>query len=141
MAWDEWEQVKQEAAQRHGTRMQLNQLPPGDGPGPSTSNVTGGLKTSRRAWNKAGEDVGGLRRGIGEALTKLQSGQRGLGDASGCLSADAQKEVFDSWSRYLKDVKERCGSVKEVLEQVGHEPLRDRWRLYALTPAAGWGWC
>lgn len=21
------------------------------------------------------------------------------------------------------------------------EPLRDRWRLYALTPAAGWGWC
>jgi hypothetical protein len=20
------------------------------------------------------------------------------------------------------------------------EPLRDRWRLYALTPAAGWGW-
>ncbi len=21
------------------------------------------------------------------------------------------------------------------------EVLRDRWRLYALTPAAGWGWC
>ncbi|MEY9994926.1 NAD(P)-dependent dehydrogenase (short-subunit alcohol dehydrogenase family) [Streptomyces sp. V4I8] len=21
------------------------------------------------------------------------------------------------------------------------EPLRDRWRLYALTPAASWGWC
>lgn len=21
------------------------------------------------------------------------------------------------------------------------EPLRGRWRLYALTPAAGWGWC
>ncbi|MDO0916829.1 hypothetical protein QQM39_40285 [Streptomyces sp. DT2A-34] len=21
------------------------------------------------------------------------------------------------------------------------EPLRDRWRLYALAPAAGWGWC
>ena len=23
----------------------------------------------------------------------------------------------------------------------GDEPLRDWWRLYALTPAAGWGWC
>ncbi|MET7318099.1 hypothetical protein ABZX83_22545 [Streptomyces thermoviolaceus] len=21
------------------------------------------------------------------------------------------------------------------------EPLRDRWRLYVLTPATGWGWC
>lgn len=24
---------------------------------------------------------------------------------------------------------------------VDYEPLRDRWSLYALTPAAGWGWC
>ncbi|MCK1823884.1 hypothetical protein MTQ10_31040 [Streptomyces sp. XM83C] len=22
-----------------------------------------------------------------------------------------------------------------------NEPLRDRWRLYVLTPATGWGWC
>ncbi|WP_405429662.1 hypothetical protein [Streptomyces anulatus] len=26
-------------------------------------------------------------------------------------------------------------------DKVSAEPLRDRWRLYALTPAAGWGWC
>ncbi|MGW0615429.1 IS3 family transposase [Streptomyces sp. NPDC002788] len=29
----------------------------------------------------------------------------------------------------------------ERAEPAVGEPLRDRWRLYALTPAAGWGWC
>lgn len=28
MAWDEWEQLKSEAAEKSSARMQLNQLPP-----------------------------------------------------------------------------------------------------------------
>ncbi|CAM5452608.1 hypothetical protein SGLAM104S_10621 [Streptomyces glaucescens] len=31
MAWDEWEQLKSQAAERQSTQMQLNQLDPGDG--------------------------------------------------------------------------------------------------------------
>ncbi|MEV5432029.1 hypothetical protein [Streptomyces sp. NPDC052701] len=123
MAWDEWEQLKQDAAQRHGAQMQLDQLPPGDGAGPSTSSVTGGLTSNKRAWNRAGADIGGLRDDIGKALNKLRDGQEGLAGETGCLSAGAQKEVYDSWASYLKGVDDRCGSVKEVFEQIGHDLL------------------
>ncbi|MFC5959797.1 hypothetical protein ACFP51_37005 [Streptomyces pratens] len=33
MAWDEWEQLKAQAAERHSARMQLNQYPTGTGTG------------------------------------------------------------------------------------------------------------
>ncbi|MEE1793091.1 hypothetical protein PUR28_20430 [Streptomyces sp. BE308] len=124
MAWDEWEQLKHEAAQRHGTQMQLNQYLPGDGPAaPSTSAVTAGLQSNKQAWNKAGEGVGGLREGLGKALTRLTDGQQGA-DAAGCLTAGAQKDVYSSWARYVRSVDERCGSVKEALERAGHDLLR-----------------
>ncbi|WP_073952607.1 hypothetical protein [Streptomyces kebangsaanensis] len=123
MAWDEWEQLKQDAVHRHTARMQLDQYEAGDGPGPSTSSVTGGVKSTRREWSKAGENVDGLRKGVGKALNQLEDGQKGLGDKSGCLSAGAQKDVYDSWARYIKSVNERCGSVKEVLEKVGRDLL------------------
>lgn len=125
MAWDEWEQLKQEAAQQHGTQVQLNQLPPGDEPGASipTSSVTKGLVSSKKAWNKAGEDIGGLGGDVDKAVKKLQDGQQGLGDTAGCLSAAAQKEVHGSWASYLKGVDDRCDRVKKVFEQIGHDLL------------------
>lgn len=147
MVWDEWEQVKQAAAERHEAGMRLNQLPPGDGPGPSTSSVTGGLKSTKQAWVKAGEGIGGLREGIGKALNKLEDGQKALGDEPGCLTAGAQKDVHDSWTRYIKSVNDRCGSIREILEQVGHDLLmtdQSVWSAfqavdttYADTPAIG----
>ncbi|GAA2596806.1 MULTISPECIES: hypothetical protein [Streptomyces] len=122
MAWDEWEQLKAEAAEHGGSvHTQINQV--ADPGGSSTSSVTGGLKTSRTAWNKAGGGVGGLRDEIDTALTKLSDGQKGLGGDAGCVTAGAQQEVYRSWARYVKSVKGRCGDLKEVLEQVGHDLL------------------
>lgn len=147
MAWDEWDQLKQEAAQRHAAQMQLNQLPPGDGPGPTTSSVTKGLVSSKKAWNKAGEDVGGLGSDVDKAVKKLQDGQQGLGDTTGCLSAAAQKEVHESWAAYLKGIDDRCGSIKKIFEQIGHDVLLTDEAVrsalaavdarYADTPAVG----
>ncbi|WP_051718238.1 DUF6228 family protein [Streptomyces megasporus] len=42
--------------------------------------------------------------------------------------------VVEAWAPGL------TARVDEVVAWIC-EPLRDRWRLYALTPAAGWGWC
>lgn len=146
MAWDEWEELKRDAAQEDATRMQVNSYP-ADPSGPSTSGVTGGLKSTQRAWNTAGEGVGGLREGIGKALHQLEGGQKGLGDEAGCLTVGAQKDVYGSWVRYVKAVNERCGSVKEVLEKVGHDLLLTDEAVraafgsidtaYADTPAVG----
>lgn len=52
MAWDEWEQLKTEAAGRQSTHMQLNRLPDDEGGGnatpPSTETSRSGTATSRR---------------------------------------------------------------------------------------------
>ncbi|MET9493547.1 hypothetical protein [Streptomyces sp. NPDC006552] len=122
MAWYEWEQLKADAAARGGpAHMRIDHVADDGGSGPAQSGVTGGLKSTKAAWNKAGEGVGSLRDGIGKALTKLSEGQKGLGDGAGCLTAGVQQDVYSSWARYVKSVDERCGSIEEVLEQVGHD--------------------
>ncbi|MFF5976068.1 hypothetical protein ACFY7C_31615 [Streptomyces sp. NPDC012769] len=122
MAWDEWDQIKAEmAGGGQPTAMRLNQVPVEPGSGPSA--VTGGLKSSQKAWNTAGEGVGSLRQGIGTGLTKLEAGQAGLGATTGCLTAAAQKDVYDSWKKYAESVSKRCGSLQGILQQVGRDVL------------------
>lgn len=125
MAWDEWEQLKAAAAARGGTtQMQVDHVPaPDSGRGSAASRVTGGLKSTQAAWNKAGEGVGGLREGIGTALKKLEDGQKGLPQDTGCLSSRAQNDVYASWTRYVRSVNERCGGVQEIFERIGHDLL------------------
>ncbi|NEB56009.1 hypothetical protein G3I48_27585 [Streptomyces griseus] len=123
MAWDEWERLKQDASQLQDVGMRLNQYPAGDGSGPATSGVTGGVKSTRKAWNDAGAGVGSLRENIDRAVGKLQDGQKGLGAGEGCLTAGAQTTVHASWDRYVKALGKRCDSVKGVLEKTGHDLL------------------
>ncbi|WCD86202.1 hypothetical protein KPP03845_102544 [Streptomyces xanthophaeus] len=120
MAWDEWEQIKAGATDRQPV-MRLNQVPAEAGAGPSA--VTGGLKSSKKAWATAGDGVGSLRQSVGSALAKLEGGQAGLGATAGCLSAAAQKDVYDSWKKYAEGVSERCGSLQGILHQVGRDVL------------------
>lgn len=70
---------------------------------------------------KAGEGAKGLKGGIGKALTKLDDGQAGLGDTAGCQSASAQKELYDSWKKYVGDVSRRCDELGGLLERSGHD--------------------
>ncbi|MFD3487564.1 hypothetical protein [Streptomyces sp. NPDC058665] len=142
MPWDEWEGLKADAAARGATQMRLNQQPADPGGGPAEN-----LKSDKKAWVTAGEGVSGLKTGIGKALTALESGQAGLGDSSGCQSAAAQKELYDSWKKYVGDVSARCGELGGLLEQAGHDlsksdqsVLTDLDRLkvkYADTEAVG----
>ncbi|MEV5431237.1 hypothetical protein [Streptomyces sp. NPDC052701] len=120
MAWEEWEQLKAAAAERHSARMQLNQLPADQG----GSGAHDRLRSDKKAWSAAGEGVGDLRDDIGKALTKLENGQTGLDKGSGCLTAVAQKSVYDSWERRMKDIGELCGGLAGVLEKAGSDQIR-----------------
>lgn len=125
MAWEEWEQLKAQVAERHTTQMQLNQMPADLGSGGSSGGgVTGKLRSDRSAWSKAGGDVSDLRANLGKARTKLQDGQTGLGKDLGCLTAAAQRDVYSSWERRLKDISELCDGLAGVLEKTGNDQLR-----------------
>ncbi|MEU6087795.1 hypothetical protein ABZ865_13425 [Streptomyces sp. NPDC047085] len=123
VAWDEWEQLKADAVARGSTHMRLNQLPAdlGGASGASGGAVSGRLKSEKRVWVKVGEAVKGLKGDVGKALKKLEDGQSGLGDTSGCQSAAAQKELCDSWKKYVGDVSDRCGELGGLLERSGHD--------------------
>ncbi|MEU5364615.1 hypothetical protein ABZ354_14175 [Streptomyces sp. NPDC005925] len=126
MAWEEWEQLKAAAAERHSTQMQLNQLPADQG-GTRSGGSGGGvltLRSDKAAWTKAAEGLGSVREDLGKAWVKAELGQTGLGKESGCLTAAAQQGVFDSWKRYVKDVSEVCDGLADVLEKAGNDQLR-----------------
>ncbi|MGW1837623.1 hypothetical protein [Streptomyces sp. BBFR2] len=116
MAWDEWEHLKAEAAERTSTGMRLNSgLLPGD---PVAGNR---LLSDKRVWSKAGGELAGLKGELGKAAGKLRDGQRGLGDTAGCRSAAAQQELFDSWEKYVEKVCDRCGALGALLERSGRD--------------------
>jgi hypothetical protein len=142
MAWDEWEQLKTAAVERHTAKMQLNHVPPDPG-----GSGTGTLVSNKPAWSKAGQDVGSFRDDISKALGKLSDGQKGLGADAGCLTAGAQQDVHDSWERYVKSVGERCRKLAGLLEKAGNDQLKTDEAImveignlkvdYADTPAVG----
>ncbi|MEV6615427.1 hypothetical protein AB0N31_16510 [Streptomyces sp. NPDC051051] len=130
MAWEEWEQLKAVAVERHTTQMQLNQLPAdqggsGGGGGPwDSGGGSDGMRSDKTVWTKAGTSVGGLREPITKALARMADGQTRLGKDSECLTAAAQLEVYGSWKRYLQDVSKRCGKLAELFEKVGNDQLK-----------------
>ncbi|MFC9888531.1 hypothetical protein ACFW3A_11650 [Streptomyces pilosus] len=123
MAWDEWEQAKAASVERHSAKTQLNQLPVdrgGAGPGGGGDR----LRSDKAAWTKAGEGISSLRTDLGKALRKAETGQSGLDKDAGWRTSVAQKDVYDSWKRYAKDMGELCEALAQVLERTGDDQLR-----------------
>ncbi|MEV8423486.1 hypothetical protein [Streptomyces niveus] len=119
MTWDEWDQLKADAAQRSSTRTQLNQLPADQGAGAPDGPASGDVKSDKKVWTTAGTGLKDLDEPIGKALTQLSERQTGL-DVVGVQSAAAQKELYDSWKKYVTDVSKRCGDLGALLEAAGH---------------------
>lgn len=115
------EQLKADATERSSTQTQLNQYPADRGGGTPTGVSSGELKSDKKAWAKAGEGTRRLDEPIGTALMRLEDGQIDLGGMPGSQSAVAQKELYDSWSKYVKDVRARCKSLGMLLESSGHD--------------------
>ncbi|MFF2061339.1 hypothetical protein ACFVWZ_05960 [Streptomyces sp. NPDC058200] len=134
----EWAQVKREASAESGMR-----LASADG-----SHGPGGTKLSKAAWTAAANSVGLLKDDLKKARTALEQGQhRAGGNAEGVESAVAQREVYQSWKRYLDDVSGRCGGLQEPLEKAGHDEYKNDQAIvsafgklgdrYEDTPATG----
>ncbi|MGW2324499.1 hypothetical protein ACWC5C_01895 [Streptomyces sp. NPDC001700] len=77
----------------------------------------GRLKSDKNVWTAAGRDVGKLRGSIRTALTKLEEEQKDLG--AGSKSGAAQRELYHSWTHYLRGVSGKCGTLQDRLEKAG----------------------
>ncbi|MGW3154946.1 amino acid ABC transporter permease [Streptomyces sp. NPDC001089] len=124
MAWEEWEQLKAVAAERHTTQMQLNQLPAG--PGGSTGGTDGGgagiLKHSHGPWTRAAGTADDLQTSTGRSKTELSSAHAGVGDGSvGLASMGVLKSVLASWERRLGAVRDECDALGPKLCRVARD--------------------
>ncbi|MEU3249861.1 hypothetical protein [Streptomyces sp. NPDC006997] len=112
MAWDEWEQLKQGAAQR----MQLNQLDPGGGMSPPPG---GDLRVNQQDLAAVGDSAFDLRNDLitqdTDASASTATAGSGL-STQGFELGPALKHVGTRWDEQLQSLKDACGHISNHLE-------------------------
>nr|WSS62178.1 hypothetical protein OG284_13500 [Streptomyces sp. NBC_01177] len=120
MAWNEWEQLKADAADRHSTGMQLNQLDPGGGGGSSAlPGQTGDLKVGHSDLTKIGSQAHELYDSLwNKARVAIPSSDKAAGDLSGQGFAlgGGLKHVSTRWDEQLKSLMDACAHISNHMQ-------------------------
>ncbi|MEU9989377.1 hypothetical protein AB0E10_21795 [Streptomyces sp. NPDC048045] len=121
MAWDEWEQLKAQAAEGKSTHMQLNHVDPGGGTyGPYvTPSKTGDLKVGHGDLVKIGSAAHHLYDQLWDkARVATPSSDSAAGDLSKqgfALGAGLQR-VSDRWDEQLKSLMDACAQISNHMQ-------------------------
>ncbi|MEV5613227.1 hypothetical protein [Streptomyces sp. NPDC052225] len=120
MAWDEWEQLKADAAGRQATSMQLNQLDPGDGGGSvALPGTTGDLKVGDSDLAKIGKEAHTLYDSLWDkARVAVPSSDTAAGDLTGQGFAlgNGLKHVSNRWDEQLKSLMDACAHISNHMQ-------------------------
>lgn len=127
MAWDEWEQLKAGAAQRHSERMRIDHLAdPVDGGGGGTKGPSAGsgpdLKASKGPWTRASGVAHELRTATNLGLNDLKAAHEGVkGGTDGFTSTAALDEILLTWEKRLTSVRDECDRLNGALAKTGRD--------------------
>lgn len=124
MAWDEWEQLKADAARRHSERMRIDHLadPGGGGAGAPSGGSNPDLKASKGPWTKASGVAQDLRRATNSGLTELKIAHEGvMGATEGFTSTAALHEILGTWEKRLTSVRNECDRLHGALARTGRD--------------------
>ncbi|MDJ0465153.1 hypothetical protein [Streptomyces sp. H27-C3] len=139
MAWDEWEQLKTEAAERQSTNMQLNQIP-ADGGGGSTGGQAD-LVVRDDELGKLGNMAYGLREGL---RVDADHARQNTFDASiellndGLDMGSALTQMHDAWNSQLGTLKEACAHISNHLDFTRAQHAKDEVKIQTdMRNAAG----
>ncbi|WP_330460747.1 hypothetical protein OIB37_30040 [Streptomyces sp. NBC_00820] len=124
MAWDEWEQLKAETAERHTAHMQINSVPVDGGYGkPSNSGTAAGnpdLRITDAPWLRAAGVAQELQTSMQRALTALRDSDEGVGGGTeGFTATAALREIQPTWEKRLGAVRDECDRLHGTLEKTG----------------------
>ncbi|MEW2274857.1 hypothetical protein [Streptomyces griseofuscus] len=120
MAWDEWEQLKTDAAQR----IQIDHLadPGGGGSTGTPGGSTPDLKASKGPWTKASGVAQDLRTVTNAGLTELKTAHEGVkGGTDGFTSTAALSEILPAWEKRLTSVRNECDRLHGALAMTGRD--------------------
>ncbi|MFJ9034179.1 hypothetical protein ACIRQP_38120 [Streptomyces sp. NPDC102274] len=117
MAWDEWEQLKEDAAEKHSTRVRLNQLPAEGGGG--SAGQQGDLKTNQQDLAAVGnsafklfEDLGRLGR---DAWSSSQTAAKDLTTQEFELGG-ALHLMQERWEKQLQSLLDACAHISNHMD-------------------------
>ncbi|KAF5994428.1 MULTISPECIES: hypothetical protein [Streptomyces] len=116
MAWDEWEQLKNQAAQKQSARMQLNQLP-ADGGGGSTPQ--GDLTVDQKDLAAIGDRAFKLWEDLGrygrDAWSSSQTAASDL-KTQGFTLGGAVDRVQSRWEEQLTSLLDACAHISNHMD-------------------------
>lgn len=114
MAWDEWEQLKAQAADRHSARMQLNQYP-GDQGGDGTQGDLVVGQTDLEAVGKAAHNLfDDFTSHSGHARVSSEAAAGGL-KGEGFALGNALEHVTQRWGEQAKTLLDACAHISNHL--------------------------
>lgn len=127
MAWEEWEQLKTEAAEKQSTQMQLNQLAPAGGGGGGTS-ALGDLTADQKDLASIGsaahdlfEDFGRFGDHARISSTKAAGGLKSEGFALGT----ALDHVAEHWVDQMQSLLDACAHISNHLRFTKNQHAAD----------------
>ncbi|MFE9405943.1 hypothetical protein ACFYNY_30030 [Streptomyces sp. NPDC006530] len=115
MGWDEWEQLKTAAAERHSTQMRLN----ASSPSQSGSGDKPELRHSDKPWTHAASVAHDLAEDAASDMRELTRAHENIPRATVGLSCVAKlSSVLESWDLRIAAIREECGTLELALRQV-----------------------
>ncbi|MFE9651211.1 hypothetical protein ACFYO0_45480 [Streptomyces sp. NPDC006365] len=122
MAWDEWEQLKAQAAERQSTGMQLNQYPADQG---STQGDLVAGQQDLAAVGKAAHDLfQDFTAYSGHARVASEAAAGGLKGEGFALGA-ALEHVTERWSQQTKTLLDACAHISNHLRFTKNQHAAD----------------
>ncbi|MFI6468189.1 hypothetical protein [Streptomyces sp. NPDC050538] len=128
MAWDEWEQLKSEAAQKQSAHMQLNQLAPSGGGGGRGKNAWGDLTVSQKDLAAVGSAAQSLFDDFGQysdyARVASMTAAGGLKDEGFALGG-ALDHVAERWGDQVQSLLDACAHISNHLRFTKNQHAAD----------------
>ncbi|MFI1372994.1 hypothetical protein ACH4UY_13380 [Streptomyces longwoodensis] len=124
MAWEEWEQLKAEAAQRGSARMQLNQYPADQGGDGTQGDLVAGhadLESVGKAAHDLFEDFTAYSGHARVASVAAAGGLKGEGFALGA----ALEHVAERWSEQTRTLLDACAHISNHLRYTKNQHTAD----------------
>ncbi|MET9427634.1 MULTISPECIES: hypothetical protein [unclassified Streptomyces] len=115
MAWNEWEQLKESAAQKQSTGMRLNGLPPEDRP--NAGGPTGDLLVSQKDLAAIGDEAFKLYNRMWKEARVAETDAAGTAlTKEGFALGGALKHVAARWDRQLSTLMDACALISNHMD-------------------------
>ncbi|KJK37877.1 hypothetical protein UK15_20520 [Streptomyces variegatus] len=128
MAWDEWEQLKAEAASKQSAHMQLNHVPADPNGGMGTKDAWGDLIVSQKDLSAIGKAAHDLFEDFGRYSDHARVSSlaaAGMLQSEGFALGGALSHVAERWVDQVQSLMDACAHISNHLRYTKNQHAAD----------------